>query len=169
MEAILRKLSLLSVVFAISSSAAIADELSFKDFTDLKEGAVKAGRMIGGLQACHEANQFSGFGSKVSEKIDNFRTILDATEISREDMLTLDDVMTSESNKVRNSLEWTRVVNDNFTYFAATDCKRSDVCCVVSTYAEDTKKMESRVNWSNNKSPENAIKLFKIWGQSPIK
>lgn len=157
-------------VLAALVSPAMADEISFSDFTKLKDAAVNAGKMIGGLQACSDASGGSSsntFHLLANQRISDFREILEATKISRSDMLIIDDAMTAEASRIRSSSNsWADQVSR--VQLPTNECsigfRKNNACCSIELYAGFAEGYAKGANWENDKSPENAIKLMSQWG-----
>lgn len=159
----------ISLILIISCSVpAISDELSFSDFSNLKDRVGEIGRKIGGLQACGAEDPYSTYQYDAKEYINRFRDILGETGMSREDMVTLDNEMMSEADRIRNTRDWVSTLRNNRVSFDASGCPVGDVCCVVSAWSDDINLLEDNWNWDNDKNPINAIKILSDWGHSPF-
>lgn len=174
----MKKKILMTFFLLTSANSVVANEISFAEFTKLKESAIEAGKMIGGLQACSSANApapgvSNAFSLLADKRTSDFREILGATQISRSDMSIIDDTMTAEAKSIKENVTWANQVS--LVRLATNECNigyKVDVCCAVKFFSSFTDVYAQEVNWDTDKSPENALNLLSKWGMfvgvSPI-
>ena len=93
---------MLCIGVCFSSSSAIA-QMSYTEFSVIRENAQKFGRLIGALRACERVEEGNGFIA-LSKKISSDElkilaiTKMEATGITRSDLKDIDDAMIEASN-----------------------------------------------------------------------